>query len=220
MRSGAVRFIKDPIRDILERQTFTNLYKFFRSTIMCALVVVSGVGNISLVVQTLTPLLPPFGWKPMYDRRCSRSVWVVGVRSSKEPLSTVPYDLVFTHLILPYTTHCFRPWTAVRQPDAVSWKWLSGKLRVSSYMFGDQHPCEEAASTGSFRFWPRSVVESDVQKSQSDRGWGRVPAHDDVVIAGACELLSRSPKTDSTSTRLRLGCASCRTPRWNDTNVT
>lgn len=73
MRSGAMWFIKDPqnqnmhpIRDILERPTFTHLYKLFQSAIMYALVVVCGVGNVSLVVQTLTPSLLPFRWKPRY----------------------------------------------------------------------------------------------------------------------------------------------------------
>ena len=71
MRSGAMWFIKDPqnqnmhpIRDILERPTFTHLYKLFQSAIMYALVVVCGVGNVSFVVQALTPSLLPFRWKP------------------------------------------------------------------------------------------------------------------------------------------------------------
>ena len=73
MRPGAMWFIKDPqnqnmhpIRDILERPTFTHLYKLFQSAIMYALVVVCGVGNISLVVQVFTPSLLPFRWKPRY----------------------------------------------------------------------------------------------------------------------------------------------------------
>lgn len=71
MRSGAMWFIKDPqnqnmhpIRDILERPTFTHLYKLFQSAIMYALVVLCGVGNVSLVVQVFTPSLLPFRWKP------------------------------------------------------------------------------------------------------------------------------------------------------------
>ena len=73
MRSGAMWFIKDPqnqnmhpIRDILERPTFTHLYKLFQSAIMYAFVVVCGVGNVSLVVQVFTPSLLPFRWKPRY----------------------------------------------------------------------------------------------------------------------------------------------------------
>lgn len=73
MRSGAMWFIKDPqnqnmhpIRDILERPTFTHLYKLFQSAIMYALVVVCGVGNVSCIVQVFTPSLLPFRWKPRY----------------------------------------------------------------------------------------------------------------------------------------------------------
>lgn len=131
MRSGAMWFIKDPqnqnmhpIRDILERPTFTHLYKLFQSAIMYALVVVCGVGNVSFVVQVFTPSLLPFRWKPRYDRlflaRCKNVTRLMsGIR---EPLATVPYDLVFMHLILHYTTHYFRPRTAARQIGTVLWK--------------------------------------------------------------------------------------------------
>jgi len=75
MRSGAMWFIKDPqnqnmhpIRDILERPTFTHLYKLLQSAIMYALVVVCGVGNVAFVVQVFTPSLLPFRWKPRYGR--------------------------------------------------------------------------------------------------------------------------------------------------------
>ena len=78
MRSGAMWFIKDPqnqnmhpIRDILERPTFTHLYKLLQSAIMYALVVVCGVGNVSFVVQVFTPSLLPFRWKPRYGHMFS-----------------------------------------------------------------------------------------------------------------------------------------------------
>lgn len=191
MRSGAMWFIKDPqnqnmhpIRDILERPTFTHLYKLFQSAIMYALVVVCGVGNVSLVVQVFTPSLLPFRWKPRYGHIVPTQrkdvMWLMV--EFREPLSTVPYDLVFMHLILPYTIHYFRPRTAARQIGTVLWKWLSRQLRVSSYMFGERHPAEEVASKGSFRFWSKNAAESDTQKPPREGGWRRVPANDNVAI--------------------------------------
>ena len=49
-------------------------------------------------------------------------------------------------------------------------------------MFGDRHPDEEIASNGFFPFWPKNVAESGAQKPQSDGGWRRVPANDNVAI--------------------------------------
>ena len=191
MRSGAMWFIKDPqnqnmhpIRDILERPTFTHLYKLFQSAIMYALVVICGVGNVSFVVQVFTPSLLPFRWKPRYGhfaptRRKDLTRLMVGFR---EPLATIPYDLVFMHLILPYTIHYFRPRTAARQIGTVLWKWLSRKLRVSSYMFGERHPTEEIAYRGFFYYRSEDVIGMGPRRPRRDGGWRRVPANDNVAI--------------------------------------
>ena len=190
MRSGAMWFIKDPqnqnmhpIRDILERPTFTHLYKLFQSAIMYALVVVCGVGNVSLVVQVFTPSLLPFRWKPRYSiiffERNATRLTRSGIR---EPLSTVPYDLVFMHLILPYTIHYFRPRTVARQIGTVLWKWLSRELRVSSYMFGERHLAEEVGSKGLFSFRSRHAGGSGTHEAPREGGWRRVPANDNVAI--------------------------------------
>jgi E3 ubiquitin-protein ligase MARCH6 len=71
MRPGAMWFIKDPqnqnmhpIRDILDRPTFTHLYKLFQSAIMYALVVTCGVAQVAGLVQLLAPTILPLRWKP------------------------------------------------------------------------------------------------------------------------------------------------------------
>ncbi|KAF9642793.1 hypothetical protein BDM02DRAFT_3132860, partial [Thelephora ganbajun] len=80
-----------------------------------------------------TPERPTF--THLYKFLQSAIIW-----KPREPLSTVPRDLVFMHLTLPYTIHYFRPRTAVRQIGTVLWRWLLRKPRASSYMFGEQHP--------------------------------------------------------------------------------
>ena len=80
------------------------------------------------------------------------------MRGNREPLSTVLYDLVFMHLILPYTIHYFRPHTAVQQVGTVFWKWLSRKLCVSSYMFSERHPAEEVALKGLFNLHSKNTI--------------------------------------------------------------
>ena len=86
------------------------------------------------------------------------------------------------HLILPYTIHYFRPRTAARQVGTILWKWLSRKLRVSSYMFGERHTTEEVAPKGFFGFRPKDAIKPDGQEPQRDGGWRRVPANDNVAI--------------------------------------
>ncbi|KAF9644481.1 hypothetical protein BDM02DRAFT_943637 [Thelephora ganbajun] len=79
------------LRTLKIRTRITHLYKPFQSLIVYALVVVRRVGHVSLIVQIFTSSLLPFRWK------------------QREPLSSVLYDLMFVHLILPYTIHYFRP---------------------------------------------------------------------------------------------------------------
>ena len=189
MRSGAMWFIKDPqnqnvhpIRDILERPTFTHLYKPFQSAIVYTLVVVCGVGNVSVVVQMFAPSLLPFRWKLRYGHMFlayCKNVTRLTARI-REPLATVPHDLVFMHLILPYTIHYFRPRTAARHISAVLWKPLSRTLCLSSYMFGEQHPTEEVASKGLFGLRSENTTAPNAQGPR--RGWRRVPANDNAAI--------------------------------------
>jgi len=162
MRPGAMWFIKDPqnqnmhpIRDILDRPTFTHLYKLFQSAVMYALVVTCGVAQVAGLVQLLAPTLLPLRWKP------------------REPLSTVPYDLVFLHLVLPYTIHYFRPRKATNEIGVFLWQKLSPKFRLSSYMFGGRYPEEETPSK-SFGGW--------VFGTGTKGSWRRVPASDNVAM--------------------------------------
>jgi len=102
----------------------------------------------------------------------------------REPLATVPYDLVFLHLILPYTIHYFRPRTAAQQIGTVLWKWLSRSLRVSSYMFGERHPTEEVAPKGFFGTRPKTTTASNTQEPRKGGGWRRVPADNVAIVRG------------------------------------
>lgn len=86
------------------------------------------------------------------------------------------------HLILPYTIHYFRPRTAARQIGTVLWKWLSRKLRVSSYMFGERRPDEELVPKGFFGIHFKNPTKTDTQEAQREGGWRRVPASDNVAI--------------------------------------
>jgi E3 ubiquitin-protein ligase DOA10 len=70
MRSGAMWFVKDPqdqnahpIRDILDRPTFTQLRKICVSGIMYSIVVACVVGSVAGLLLLGSKSIMPFRWK-------------------------------------------------------------------------------------------------------------------------------------------------------------
>ncbi|KAI0685903.1 hypothetical protein BC835DRAFT_1523256 [Cytidiella melzeri] len=166
LRSGALWFIKDPqdqnfhpIRDILERPIFLHIKKLVLSGFMYAAVVACSVGTISGVLRVFSRTIMPFRWKV------------------REPLSAVPIDLLFLHLVLPYTLQYFKPRKFVRQAGLRVWKVLASKLRLSSYLFGGRHIDEE------FTFKRRWYAPwGKIVGIEVDGSFRRVPNSDNVVL--------------------------------------
>ncbi|KAH9074879.1 hypothetical protein EDB83DRAFT_2218648 [Lactarius deliciosus] len=169
MRPGAMWFIKDPsdqnfhpIRDILERPALVQLRKLSVSAIMYGLVVACGVGSIGGLMRFGRGIILPLRWKP------------------REPLSDVPIDLLFLHVLLPYTLRFFRPRRVVRKTSVKIWKFLCAQLRLTSYMFGGRHPDEErGVSYGGWWAPGDKVAEGAPHFHGSYR---RVPNSDNVAV--------------------------------------
>jgi E3 ubiquitin-protein ligase MARCH6 len=172
MRPGAMWFIKDPsdqnfhpIRDILERPALVQLRKLSVSAIMYGLVVACGVGSIGGLMCLGSGIVLPLRWKP------------------REPLSDVPIDLLFLHILLPYTLRFFRPRKVIRKTSITIWKYLCARLRLTSYMFGGRHPEEERDLP--HISWPRfgnsgSKVADGVLPFHGS--YRRVPNSDNVAV--------------------------------------
>ncbi|KAF8880202.1 hypothetical protein BD779DRAFT_1549951 [Infundibulicybe gibba] len=171
MRPGAMWFIKDPqdpnshpIRDILDRPTLTQLRKICVSGIMYSFVVACVVGSVAGLLLLGSKSIMPFRWK------------------NREPLSNVPIDLLFLHLVLPYTMHYFRPRKALRTLATSVWKYLATRLRLTSYFFGGRHACEEYTPvkwTKNFVRPAGEIVEAEVIR---DGIFRRVPAVDNIPL--------------------------------------
>ncbi|TFY83645.1 hypothetical protein EWM64_g363 [Hericium alpestre] len=134
MRPGAMWFIKDPsdqnfhpIRDILDRPAMVQLRKLSVSALMYGIVVACGVWSVGSLMCLGGSTILPFRWKP------------------REPLSNVPVDLLFLHVVLPYTVRFFKPRKMIRLVTTEIWRYLCGRLRLTSYMFGERVPSEEVA---------------------------------------------------------------------------
>ena len=99
-----------------------------------------------------------------------------------DPLSHVPVDLLFLHLVLPHTMHYFRPKRVVQGLATIVWKFLATRLRLTSYFFGGRHPEEEFSprdwSDNFVRGEARALGEGDIE----DGGFRRVPATDNLAL--------------------------------------
>ncbi|KAG6852930.1 hypothetical protein C0991_008075 [Blastosporella zonata] len=167
MRPGAMWFIKDPqdvnshpIREILDRSTITQLRKIFISGLMYSAVVACTVGSVAGLLLLGSKSVMPFRWK------------------NREPLSNVPVDLLFLHIVLPYTMHYFRPKKALKAASTVIWKILAKQLRLTCYFFTGRHPAEERSRRWPF-FWSSSGGEGVFTTEGTFR---RVPSTDNVVL--------------------------------------
>ena len=95
----------------------------------------------------------------------------------------MPVDLLFLHLVLPYTMQYCRPRKALKQIGTHIWKALAARLRLSSYMFGERHPEEEYTP----RWWYQRIFTPKViPRSQflelGDGTFRRVPNRDNIVL--------------------------------------
>ncbi|KAI0294319.1 hypothetical protein B0F90DRAFT_1757507 [Multifurca ochricompacta] len=163
MRPGAMWFIKDPsdqnfhpIRDILDRP---------HCAIMYGLVVACGVGSIGGLMRLGRGLVLPLRWKP------------------REPLSDIPIDLLFLHILLPYTLRFFRPRKVLRKTSIKIWKYLCAWLRLTSYMFGGRHPEEEREPSHPSWFpFQDSGSKAAESEPRSHGSYRRVPNSDNVAV--------------------------------------
>ncbi|KAF8141917.1 hypothetical protein EV363DRAFT_1151445 [Boletus edulis] len=173
MRPGAMWFIKDPqdqnfhpIRDILERPTFTQFRKLLISAFMYAMVVACGVGSLAILLFIGNRSIFPIRWK------------------TREPLSEVPIDLLFLQIVLPYTMRHLRPRKAVYRVAVQVWRFLAARLRLTSYMFGDRHREEEVSRV--YKTWVafirRSAKDNEEMTTTKDGTFRRVPSSDNISL--------------------------------------
>jgi len=99
-----------------------------------------------------------------------------------EPLSNVPVDLLFLHLVLPYTMHYFRPKKVVKDVAASVWKFLATRLRLTSYFFGGRHPREEFSPKNWRDNFVREAVHVVDEGDIANGSFRRVPAVDNVAL--------------------------------------
>ncbi|GJE91239.1 hypothetical protein PsYK624_073880 [Phanerochaete sordida] len=164
LRPGALWFIKDPqdqnfhpIREILDRPALVHVRKLLVSGVMYGFVIACSVGTVSAILRIFSRTIMPFRWK------------------LREPLSVVPVDLLFLHLVLPYTLQYFKPRRFLKQNSVRVWKYLAKQLRLSSYLFGGRHPNEELVAV------PKAKDEKQTTVKIAGT-FRRVPNSDNIAL--------------------------------------
>ncbi|KAL0955165.1 hypothetical protein HGRIS_004073 [Hohenbuehelia grisea] len=171
MRPGAMWFIKDPqdqnshpIRDILDRPTMTQLRKICVSGLMYSFVVVCVVSSVAGLLLLGSKSIMPFRWK------------------NREPLSSVPVDLIFLHIVLPYTMHYLRPRKGLKRVATLVWAFIARRLRLTSYFFGRRVPAEEYTP----KSWVTNLIRPGTPAENLMSVWDgqlrRVPATDHIAL--------------------------------------
>ena len=131
MRSGVLYFIRDPddptvhpVRDVLERNVSTQLWKISLSAFVCgglvlaSLAVVWGIGAASKGVF-------PIHW------------------SSNEPVLEFPVDLLFYNFLMPISVKLFRPSKILRKVFGWWFRKCARALRLSNFLFDEKFDDEE-----------------------------------------------------------------------------
>lgn len=129
-RQGALYFIRDPsdpahspVRDIMERPALVQLPRLAVSAVMYC-----------VIVFTIFGTMPYFMWA--LGATTSLFQGVLPLRLEQRPLSSVPFDLLFLHLIVPPSWEGLKVYTHVKQGLAAWWLFVVRQLELSSLVFG------------------------------------------------------------------------------------
>ncbi|KAF8677376.1 hypothetical protein RHS04_05713 [Rhizoctonia solani] len=174
MRPGAMWFIKDPqdasfspIRDILDKRVLTQLRKLAVSAVMYTVVIVVAVGSVVYTIRyayIFSGILPLRG-------------------NMREPLSEIPVDLLFLHLVMPPTVKRLTIGSWMKARLEVWWKFMARQLRLSSFMFNQLHADELQRESRGLRPMNGPAETWTIPSDEHLYGrWLRVPKSDNIAF--------------------------------------
>ncbi|CAE6447141.1 unnamed protein product [Rhizoctonia solani] len=174
MRPGAMWFIKDPqdasfspIRDILDKRVLTQLRKLAVSAVMYTVVIVVAVGSVVYTIR----------YAPVFSG-------ILPLRGNmREPLSEIPVDLLFLHLVMPPTVKRLTIGSWVKARLEVWWKYTARQLRLSSFMFNQLHADELQRESRGLRPMNGPAETWTIPSDEHLYGrWLRVPKSDNIAF--------------------------------------
>jgi E3 ubiquitin-protein ligase MARCH6 len=104
----------------------------------------------------------------------------------RHPLSELPIDLLFLHIVLPTIIESIKPRELISPFCHAWWEHAAHEFRLTSFLFGDRVVEEEVGSRFTWRRLPLirdlAWVRRDEVELPDDGGFARVPASDSVVF--------------------------------------
>ncbi|KAH7335166.1 hypothetical protein B0J17DRAFT_668903 [Rhizoctonia solani] len=174
MRPGAMWFIKDPqdasfspIRDILDKRVLTQLRKLTVSAVMYTVVIVVAVGSVVYTIR----------YAPIFSG-------ILPLRGNmRVPLSEIPVDLLFLHLVMPPTVKRLTIGSWMKTRLEVWWKYTARQLRLSSFMFNQLHADELQRESKALRPMHGPAETWTIPSDEHLYGrWLRVPKSDNIAF--------------------------------------
>ena len=132
MRTGVLYFIRDPddptfhpVRDVLERNLFTQLRKIIFSAVVYGALVMVCLGGVVWGIYYAFDGVFPIHWSP------------------NEPILEFPVDLLFYNFLMPVAVKFFGPSSALNRLYGWWFRRCARALRLSHFLFGDKKEDEE-----------------------------------------------------------------------------
>lgn len=132
MRTGVLYFIRDPddptfhpVRDVLERNLFTQLRKIVFSAVVYGGLVMICLGGVVWGISYTFEAVFPVHW------------------SSNEPVLEFPVDLLFYNFLMPVAVKFFKPSNALNKVYGWWFRKCARALRLSHFLFGEKKEDEE-----------------------------------------------------------------------------
>ncbi|KAK4684277.1 E3 ubiquitin-protein ligase MARCH6, partial [Tremellales sp. Uapishka_1] len=179
-RKGALFFIRDPadqnfspVKDIIDRSSLSQLRKLLVSAIM--------------YVVVLFWLLAVACWGIRYQPW----VRVLPLRLDLPPLSSVPFDLLFLHLVLPPSWLLLWPYSRSKRMLNMWWKYTVSQYRLTSLLYGQEAAANESQDDPYVlaSIWPvlDSIYQFVFGGYDNAATLARVPSADQVALLSPAE---------------------------------
>ncbi|KIS67488.1 E3 ubiquitin-protein ligase SSM4 [Mycosarcoma maydis] len=178
LRPGVLCWIRDPndpsfhpIREILDKKSWTQLRKIAASAVMYAAILVASIGVNTYFLRYVmgwTGVLP-LRWRPF------------------DPWTEVPVDLLLVHFALPWATQRVNPDKLAEKWLTRWWRGASRMLRLSSYMLGGEFKEERRRVRGNalVNAWNAWMNRRVRDEDYVDDGlFCSVPADDKAITSG------------------------------------
>ncbi|GMK59202.1 hypothetical protein CspeluHIS016_0702170 [Cutaneotrichosporon spelunceum] len=180
-RAGALYFIRDPsdpthspVKEIMDRPALAQFPRLAVSATMYTVVVFAVCGAVPWLLHGLSSFSPFSSFLPL--------------RLHQRPLSSVPFDILFLHLVIPPSWDMLYIPHRIRKLFVIWWGFAVRKLRLVSLIFGMEVRPKPSSRASQWAWMVADAVCQVVFGSYDNRATrARVPASDRVELATLAE---------------------------------